>query len=67
MVGYTAKLWECLTDEERLTWRVWGKTRRRPGYNRFVQANLHRVRDGQEPLRLPPPDIPPPRTRLGSW
>lgn len=65
-VGHTAKLWEWLTDEERLTWRVWGETRRRNGYNCFVEANVRRVRDGQQPVRLPPPDAPPAENPVGQ-
>jgi hypothetical protein len=66
VVGYTAKLWEWLTDQERLTWRVWGESRRRNGYNCFVAANVQRVRDRQPPARLPLPDAPPAENPVGE-
>jgi len=58
-VGLTAAHWEWLTDQERLTWRVYGEARRRSGYNCFIGANARHVCNGLPLLRLPPPDAPP--------
>jgi len=47
--------WEELTDEERLTWNVEGKSRRTHGINYFRSVNLRRLRRGEELARVPPP------------
>ena len=47
--------WEGLTDEEFLTWRVEGRSRRRQGINFFKTVNLRRLLRGEELARLPPP------------
>ena len=48
------KAWEELTDLERLTWRVQGKSRRMEGINYFKTVNLRRLLRGEELARLPP-------------
>jgi hypothetical protein len=65
-VGRTAKLWEWLTDEERLTWNVKGETRRQSGFNLFMQTNVRRVRNDEPPARLPPQDAPPADNPVGE-
>jgi hypothetical protein len=49
------RVWEDLTDEERLTWYTGGKSWRMKGINYFKQVNLRRVRRGEEPARVPLP------------
>ncbi len=46
--------WEELTDEQRLSWNVEAKTRRRHGVNYFKQVNLRRLRRGEELATTPP-------------
>ena len=57
-VGLAASFWESLTDEERLAWDVGGGDDRISGYNYQVRINAPRIRDGNQPLRLPPPPAP---------
>ncbi len=52
------RAWEALTDMERLTWDVAGKSRRRSGVNYFKQVNLRRLRRGEELARVPTPFKP---------
>ena len=52
------RAWEELTDEERLTWNVTGKSRRMTGINLFKSVNLRRLRRGDELARLPPQPRP---------
>ena len=54
-VGLASKLWETLTDEQFRTWNVLAKTWRTSGQRCFVGVNAPRLRDGQEPLMVPPP------------
>jgi hypothetical protein len=48
-------VWEELTEEEYLTWRVAANSRRMQGVTYFKSVNLRRVRRGDPVLRLPPP------------
>jgi hypothetical protein len=57
-VGLASSFWESLTDQERLAWDVAGENDRISGYNYQVKINAPRIRDGNEPLRLPPPPAP---------
>ena len=50
--------WEGLSDEERLAWDVRGSLRRMKGINYFKQANLRRLRRGEELARVPPRSKP---------
>jgi hypothetical protein len=55
---YVMKMWEELSDEERLAWNVQGSNRRSHGVNYFKTVNLRRARRGEELTRLPPPSKP---------
>jgi hypothetical protein len=55
---YVMKVWEELSDEERLAWNVQGSNRRSHGINYFKTVNLRRARRGEEVTRLPPPSKP---------
>jgi len=55
---YVMKMWEVLSDEERLAWNVQGSTRRSHGINYFKTVNLRRARRGEELTRLPPSPKP---------
>src|ERR1035441_3066429 len=52
------KLWEDLSDEERLAWRVQAKLRRSNGISYFKHINLRRARRGEELARVPPQSKP---------
>ena len=47
------RVWEDLTDMERLAWRTYGQTQRRRGIDCFKSVNLLRHRRGEEPARIP--------------
>jgi len=51
---YVMKVWEELTDEERLAWHVDAKDRRTTGIRYFRSVNLRRLRRGEELARVPP-------------
>jgi hypothetical protein len=55
---YVMKMWEELSDEERLVWNAQGSNRRSHGINYFKTVNLRRARRGEELTRLPPPSKP---------
>ena len=55
---YVMKMWEELSDEERLAWNAQGSNRRSHGVNYFKTVNLRRARRGEELTRLPPPSKP---------
>ena len=55
---YVMKMWEVLSDEDRLAWNVQGSTRRSHGINYFKTVNLRRARRGEELTRLPPSPKP---------
>ena len=55
---YVLKMWEELSDEERLAWNAQGSNRRSHGVNYFKTVNLRRARRGEELTRLPPPSKP---------
>ena len=47
-------VWEELTEQEYLTWRVAATSRRMHAVNYFKHVNLRRARRGDPVLRLPP-------------
>lgn len=57
-VAYVMNAWEDLSDQERLTWRVQGKSLRTTRINYFKHINLRRARRGEELARVPPPFKP---------
>ncbi len=66
--GTVSKRWRTLTEEQRLSWCVAGKskrTRRRlgrcwplPGYNYYMRVNVFLANRGQPQVDLPPQDDP---------
>ena len=68
--GAVSARWRTLTEEQRVSWCVAGKTkktRRRlgrcwplPGFNYFVKVNVALVYRGQAQVDLPPWDTPQP-------
>jgi len=52
--GLASKLWNDLSEEQRLAWNVQGKNRRSTGQKYCTGINAPRFRDRLEPLRVPP-------------
>ena len=53
-VGLASKAWLDLSDEQYLIWNVAAKSRRMSGQRYFTGVNAPRIRDRQEPLKVPP-------------
>ena len=53
-VGLASRAWLDLTDEQYRTWNVAAKSRRTSGQRYFTGVNAPRIRDRQEPLKVPP-------------
>jgi hypothetical protein len=53
-VGLASKAWLDLSDQQYLTWNVAAKSRRTSGQRYFTGVNAPRIRDRQEPLKVPP-------------
>jgi hypothetical protein len=57
-VGVASAGWKGLSVSELLAWNLAGEDRRMSGQRYYVLCNAGRIRDGLEPLKLPPPDAP---------
>jgi len=57
-VGVASAGWKELNVLELRTWNARGEVRRMSGQRYYVMCNAGRVRDEEEPLKLPSPDAP---------
>ena len=53
-LGMASKLWNILSEPQRLAWNARAKTRRSTGQKYCIPVNAPRFRDRLEPLREPP-------------